>query len=194
MAGSPITRYWWDRDVDTEGRHLRSDVRTTAHEIWERACNQTQSVLGETTLAAELMEMAIGQASRYLNRKGFALNSLSPSHLTGLTLRCFWAVLQRQARKLRRLELVGGHLELSGLATDSTWSRRIEARIDHERVVRLLSEKCRTILALRDAGYDWKEIAGVFATTSSAIKKIFFREIREVERRFRARRRPPRKP
>jgi DNA-directed RNA polymerase specialized sigma24 family protein len=191
MAGTHTTRYWWDRDVDAKGSQIRSDLRTTAHEIWERACNQTQSVLGETTLAGELMEQAIGQASRYLDRKGVPLDSLSHSHLTGLMLRCFWTVLQRHARALRRLELVGGTLELSNLVSTTTWSDQIEARVDYERIVSLLSEKCRTILALRAAGYAWKEIADVLGATTTAIKKGFFREIRDLEVKLRPSGKPP---
>jgi DNA-directed RNA polymerase specialized sigma24 family protein len=172
--------------VDSKGRQIRSDVRKTAHEIWERACNQTQSVLGETTPAAELMEQAIAQASAYLDQKEAPLDSHSHSHLTGLMLRCFWTVLQRHAKKLRRLEFVGSNSELSDLAADRAWSSQIAVRVDFERIVRLLSERCRTILVLRDAGYDWEEIADALDTSATAVKKRFFREIRELQLRFRA--------
>ncbi len=189
MAASQITRYW-DRDVDEQGRRIRSDLRTTAHEIWDWACNTTQSRLGDNSAAAELMDLAIAQASAYLDKNAVPLNSHSPSHLVGLMRRCFWSVMQRHAKQLRRLELVGGHLELSDLAADSTWSNQIDARVDFEKVVRCLSRRCRTILALRDAGYDWKEISTFLGTTPSAVKKSFFRELEELQQKFRKSRNP----
>jgi DNA-directed RNA polymerase specialized sigma24 family protein len=185
MTSSDSTRQWWDRDVDAKGRQIRSDLRTAAHEIWDWACSTTQSRLGDNAAAAELMDLAIAQASAYLDKNGIPLNSHSSTHLTSLMRRCFGRVLHRQAQKLKRLELVGSNLELSDLAADRTWSRQIDARVDFQRVILLLSEKCRTILTLRDAGYDWKEIANLLGTTVSAVKKLFFREIRELQFKFR---------
>ena len=171
--------------MDAKGRQLRSDLRPAAHEIWDWACNTTQSRLGDNTAAAELMDLAIAQASAYLDKNGIPLNSHSSAHLTSLLRRCFKRVLHRHAQKLTRVELVGSSLELSDLAADRTWSRQIDARVDFERMILLLSEKCRTILTLRDAGYEWQEIANLLGTTVSAVKKRFFREIRELHLRFR---------
>jgi DNA-directed RNA polymerase specialized sigma24 family protein len=185
MTSCDSTRQWWDRDVDGKGRQIRSDVRTAAHEIWDWACNTTQSRLGDNTAAAELMELAIAQASAYLDKNGIPLNSHSSTHLASLMRRCFGRVLHRHAQRLKRLELVGSNLELSNLAADRTWSSQIDARVDFERMILLLTEKCRTILTLRDAGYEWQEIANLLGTTVSAVKKQFFREIRELQLRFR---------
>lgn len=178
MARDHAPRFWWDRDIDSSGKPLRSDVRTTASEVWERACNQTQSVLGETTSAGELMELTVSQVSAYLDKIGLPLHS---KNLAGLLLVTFWRVLNRQAQKLKRLELVGGSSELSNIAADGDWSKDVDARIDYERIVRRLSDKCRIVLALRDAGYDWREIAEILGTTATAIKKSFFRELQQLQ-------------
>ncbi len=181
MARDRAPRSWWDREVDSSGKTLRSDVRITASDIWERVCKQAEFVLGESTSAAELMEETIAQASAYLDRKGVALHS---KNLTGLLLCTFWRVLNRHARKLKRVQLVGTSAELSHLATEQDWSAQIDAKIDYERIVRLLSDKCRMVLALRDAGYDWQEIAELLGTTATAIKKSFFREIEQLKKRL----------
>jgi DNA-directed RNA polymerase specialized sigma24 family protein len=183
MASCHTTR-WWDRDVDEKGRRIRPDLRMIAHEIWDWACNCTQSRLGDNAATAELMDTAIAQASTYLDKYAVPLNAHSDSHLTGLMRRCFWTVLQRQVKQLRRLEFVGDNSKLSDLAADFTWSSQIENRVDCERIVRLLSEKGRRILALRGAGYDWKEVATFLGTTPGAVKKSFLREIRELQRKF----------
>jgi hypothetical protein len=182
MAILHAHHFWWDRDNDASGKPLRSDVRTAVVEVWERVCKQTQSVLGETASVGELMEVTVSQVSAYLDKTGVPLCS---RNLTGLLMVTFWRVLNRQAQRLRRLELVGGPSEMSSLAAAGDWAREVETRIDYERIVRSLSDKCRTVLALRDAGYDWKEIAGVMETTETAIKKSFFREIRQLQIKLR---------
>src|SRR5436305_4393277 len=183
MASSHITR-WWDRDVDEKGRRIRSDLRLIAHEIWDWACHCTQSRLGDNAATAELMDNAIAQASAYLDKYAVPLNAHSDSHLAGLMRRCFWAVLQRHVKQLRRLEFVGDNSQLSDLATDATWSSQIENRIDFERIIGLLTDRGRRVLALRDAGYDWKEVATLLGITPGAVKKSFLREIRELQCKF----------
>src|SRR5437016_1441190 len=147
---------WWDRDIDHDGQVIRSDVRIAAHEIWQRVRSQAESVLGDTTAAAELMELSVAQASRYLNRKGTPPDAPAP---VGLLLVTFWRLLERRRAKLSRLEPIGGIGDLSQRMPDGTWSSQIDSRLDRDKIIRLLSERSRTILALRSAGYDWSEIA-----------------------------------
>lgn len=179
---------WWDREIDASGKPLRSDVRTTVGEVWERVCRQTQSVLGETASVGELMEITVSQVSAYLDRAGVPLCS---RNLTGLVLVTFWRVLHRQAQKLKRLELVGSSTEMSSLATAGDWAREVESRIDYQRIIRCLSDRARTVLALRDAGYEWKEVASLMETTETAIKKSFNREIRQLRVKLRTSTRRP---
>lgn len=176
-------RLYWDRDVDAQGNPIRSDVRDAAHQIWNQACSRAESVLGDSTCAAELMEYSIGQISRYLDKKSAPLNS---QNVAGLLMVAFWRVLQRHRARLSRLEAVGSATDLSERVPDKAWARRIEARLDAEKIVRLLSSRSRTILALRDAGYDWKEIAGLLEMTVPGVKNFFWREIRQVQLKLRA--------
>lgn len=185
MASSHITR-WWDRDVDEKGRRIRSDLRQVAHSIWDWASSCAQSRLGDDAGTAELLDLAIAHASAYLDKYAIPLNSHSESHLIRLLRRCFWSVLQRQARQLRRIELIGDSSELSDIATDNTWSDQIDNRLDFEKLIGLLSERARSVLALRVAGYEWAEIATLLETTPGAIKKSFLRELGEVQRKFRS--------
>ena len=192
MATSRTTG-WWDREVDERGRRLRPDLRVTAHEIWDWACNTTRSQLGDSSATAELLDSAISQASAYLDKRNTPLGSHSESHLTGLMRRCFWYVLRRHMRQVRRLELIGGQSELGKLVADRSWSLQVDARIDFEKAVRLLSDRARIILVLRDAGYEWSEIALRFGTTVTAVKKSFFRELRDLQLKIDSPAAPPRK-
>ena len=61
---------WWDKEADAAGRPIRVDVRTAAHQIWDAARRQTQHLLGDASEAPEVMENAVAQVSRYLDRSG----------------------------------------------------------------------------------------------------------------------------
>jgi DNA-directed RNA polymerase specialized sigma24 family protein len=172
---------WWDREVDRAGRPIRDDVRSAAHEVWKEACRRTRSLLADPAQAADVMEDSVAQVSRYLDRIGAP--SASPKN--GLLLLAFSRVLGRLAAKSRRLESAGGAVELSSRAVDHSWSRQVDARLDLERIIRRLSERSGTVLALRAAGHNWEEVAQTLGTSVAAIRNSFWREVREIRRELR---------
>jgi DNA-directed RNA polymerase specialized sigma24 family protein len=172
---------WWDRDVDHQGQRIRSDVRTAAHEIWQRVRSQAEYVLGDSAAAGELMELTVAQASRYLDRQGIPLGS--QSHV-GLLLVTFWRLLERRRAKLSRVEPIGDIGDLSERLPDRTWSSQIDRRLDSDKIIRLLSERGRSILALRSAGYEWSDIATLHNTPVAVVKGGFWREIRQIRRKI----------
>jgi hypothetical protein len=172
---------WWDRDLDNEGQRIRSDVRTAAHQIWQRARSQAESVLGDSAMAGELMELAVAQASRYLDRKQIPLDS--QSHV-GLLLVTFWRLLERHRAKLSRLEPMGDINDFSERLPDRTWSSQIVDHLDSEKIVRLLSDQARIVLALRNAGYEWGEIGQLLNGSVVTIKGSFWREIGQIRERL----------
>src|SRR6266852_5802096 len=182
MAGSEKTVSWWDREVDSAGRPIRNDVRSAAHEIWEEARRRAQALVADESLAADLMELSVMQVSRYLDRQAAPRFSRK---MNGLLMLAFSRTLQRRAAKLNRVESVGGTSDLSNYAVDHGWSRQVEAKLDLDNIVRQLSERSGTILALRWAGYDWKEIAQLLGTSVSMVRNSFWREIKEVRRELR---------
>src|SRR6266851_735704 len=101
---------WWDKEVDAAGRPIRLDVRTAAHQIWDSARRQAQHLLGDVSEAPELMENAVAQVSRYLDRTGA---DLFTQNTAGILMCAICRSLRRYAMKLNRLELVGGSAELS---------------------------------------------------------------------------------
>jgi DNA-binding NarL/FixJ family response regulator len=183
MAETERTLSWWDREIDSAGRPIRSDVRVAAHEIWEEACRRTRVVLSDNGHAAELMECCVAEVSHYLDRQAAPLGS---RQMNALLMLAFSRALQRRAVKFNHFESVGGTSELSNHAVDESWSRQVHARLDLDRIVRQLSERCSTILALRWAGYDWKEIAQLLGTSVAKVRSGFWREINQARRRFQA--------
>jgi DNA-directed RNA polymerase specialized sigma24 family protein len=173
---------WWDQEVDRKGRQIRADVRSAAHEVWKEACRRTQSLLADPAQTADVMEDSVAQVSRYLDRIGAPLSS--PRN--GLLLLAFSRSLRRLAAKSRRLELAGGAIELSSFVVDHRWSCQVEARLDLENIVRRLTERNSTVLALRAAGHNWVEVAQAFGTSVTAVRNSFWREVWRIRRELRS--------
>jgi DNA-directed RNA polymerase specialized sigma24 family protein len=165
MARAGRTLLWWDREADQAGRPIRADVRLAGHEIWKQACRRTQALLDDQGPAAELMENTIAQVSRYLDRIG------APESCRRL---------RRYATKLNRLELVGGSGELSSRTLGEGWVAQVNARLELARMVRKLSDKNGTVLMLRAAGYEWKDVAQILGKSPAAIRNSFWREIERI--------------
>lgn len=172
--GSPDVALWWDKDADHAGRSLRPDVRTAAHGIWGSACRQTQSLMSDSSQAAEIMESTVAQVSRYLDLRGVTVFS---RQIDGLLMLAFQRSLYRYVSKLRRVENWGGTGEMSRRVVDRSWADQVQAHLELDEVVRLLCERSRTILALRYAGYTWKESAQVIGSSVSALRSAFWRDV-----------------
>ena len=169
--------FWWDRELDSTGRPIRTDVRSAAIELWENACQQANAVLGDACEAAALMEHSVVQISRYLDRRGAALSSSDPKRL----LMCaFCRGLRRHAFKLRRIELAGNINEISTLSPSRSRVSQEDCRLDAEKAARQLSERGRAMYELRSSGFEWKEIAQILNTTDAAARAEYSRELKRV--------------
>ena len=176
MAHAGRILVWWDRDVDQAGRPIRPDVRLAGHEIWKPACQRTQALLDDQGPAAELMEDAVAQVSRYLDRIGAPESSCKH----GLLMVAFCRRLRRYAAKLNRLEFVGGSGELSSRTLDEGWAGQINARLDLERIARKLRDKNGIVLMLKAAGYEWEDVGQILGKSSAAIRMSFWREVDRI--------------
>lgn len=81
--------------------------------------------------------------------------------------------LRRHAAKLGRVELAGGANDFGIYASSWSWIDRTNARLDLERVVRHLSKPSTTVVMLRAAGFEWKEIARLLGTTPARRGTVF---------------------
>ena len=168
---------WWDQETDREGRSIRSDVRKAAFEIWDNACALSKSLLGDTTEAAEIMEACVVRISHYLSSRN---NEPATHNTTALLMVAFRNCVLNRAARLRREACIPDS-ELAEPPTARGSLETIEVQIDLDRLVRRLNPRSRTILVLRDAGYEWSEIAALFRLTVPAVKKRFHRDLREAQ-------------
>lgn len=167
---------WWDREVDRSGRPIRLDVRLAGHEIWEQACRRTRAELRDHAPAAELMEDAVAQVSRYLDRIGAPVSSRKQ----GLLMVAFCRNLRRHASRSARLEPAGASTELENRIADECWVDQVNARLELESMVLRLSHRSANVLLLRAAGYEWKEIADQLGSSVASLRNGFWREIRKI--------------
>jgi DNA-directed RNA polymerase specialized sigma24 family protein len=168
---------WWDQELDPTGKPIRLDVRSAAREVWNDACTQARSLLGEPCEAAGLMERSVVQISRYLNRRGVATFSQDTSSL----LMCaFCRALRRHVVKLRRIELAPDLSEASERPPTRSCTTEEDCRLDAEKAARQLSARGRQMYKLRHAGFEWREIAQKLSTTDAAARAEFSRELKRA--------------
>ena len=126
--------------------------------------------------AAELLENAVAQVSRYLDRIGAPV---SPGK-HGLLMAAFCRSLERYASRSARLELAGASSDLQNRVADESWIARSNARLDLEIILRRLSGRNAQVLMLRAADYEWKEIADLLGTSAARVRNSFWREINKI--------------
>lgn len=182
MSGSEAL-LWWDRDVDQAGRPIRPDVRAAAHQIWRRASRWAETLISDSSQAADLMENTVAQVSRYLDRGNVPFFS---REVVGLILLAFRRAAERRAAKLRRLETVGGSADLASRVIERNWIRQVDLQLDFDRAAAMLSERSRTILSLRYAGYTWNETANLMGASVPALRSAFWRDVGRVKDRMMA--------
>jgi DNA-directed RNA polymerase specialized sigma24 family protein len=135
--------------------------------------------MSDSAQAADTMESAVAQVSRYLDRGEVAVFSRD---VHGLLMIAFQRSLRRRASRMRRLETLGGSEELAAWAVDRKWANRVNARIELEEIVARLGRRSQNILALRYVGHTWNETAQVLATPVAAVRSAFWRDMARVRR------------
>jgi hypothetical protein len=168
---------WWDREFDSAGRPLRTDVRAAAQEIWDHARVRTARELGDDSEAAEILEKCVEAACRYLNSKSVPLFSINtPALLTAV----FRRQLERKLSQARRIESIGEIEELNEIPAVANWWEEVDRWLDLLKYYRYLSPRGCRILLLRLARRSWKYIADSLGISVSTAQNSFWREIRQV--------------
>jgi hypothetical protein len=172
--------FWWDRELDSTGKPIRIDVRAAAREIWEEACQQTRALLGESCESGGLMERSVTQISRYLDRRAV---TLSPENTERLLMFAFRRGLRRHAAKFRHIQLAGDINEVSTSPSVRNCTSKEDCRLDAEKAARQLCQRARKMYQLRNAGFEWKEIAEMLNTTDAAARAEFSRELKRARQK-----------
>jgi DNA-directed RNA polymerase specialized sigma24 family protein len=163
---------FWNIETDRSGNPVSADVRVAAHQVWPVVLREVHWRCGDESEAAEIIEQAMLQTSRYLNRPGSAGPVQS---MPGLVLTISRRLLRRRSRNWPRFQCLnwGNQRALSVADWEDQANRAILVR---ELTSRLSHESAR-ILTLRMGEYGWEEIALILNTTVSAAKNRFWREL-----------------
>lgn len=162
---------YWELDIDSQGRVIREDVKQAARTMWKAMCSRARAVLGDDLEAPEIVERCLGRVSRYLDTRGAAPFTQNVNALLFVSFRReLWSVRSRRKVPVD-ISTCANHLR------DSSWSERIESQLDIQNLIRNLSERNRTILYLRRAGYAWKEVSALLCATVPELKSSFWREL-----------------
>lgn len=162
---------YWEHDIDSQGRVIREDVKQAARKMWKAMCSRARAVLGDDLEAPEILERCLGRVSRYLDTRGAAPFTQNVNALLFVSFRReLWSVRSRR-RVPVEISTCANHLR------DSSWSETIESQLDIQNLIRHLSERNRTIVYLRRAGYAWKEVAALLCATVPELKSSFWREL-----------------
>lgn len=171
---------WWDRELDPSGTSIRADVRASARELWSSACRQTKALLGEACEAYRLMERAVIQVSRYLDRQAIPLFARDTDRL----LMCaFGRALRRFAAKRRRI-ILPGDAKIDAMLAARPVAIDHDRMLDAERAASHFSARARRMHDFREAGYEWKEIAPMFGTTEAAARAEYSREVKKARQKL----------
>ena len=170
-----VSGCWLDRG-SIDGIALRDDVRNAATAVWPIACDKTRAATGDSTETAELMEVAVMQASQYLDRLKSEASVEPPS---ALLVTIFNRLLWRRAALLARLQPAGDGIELK--ASVQSWEDEVNTGLLFKQMESHLSRVGITILSWRRDGDSWQEIAQELGTTVTAVRKRFWREIEHAK-------------
>jgi hypothetical protein len=129
--------------------------------------------------AAALMERAVVEACQYLDEKK---QEPSIPRAQALLMKIFRRLLMRRAKRLNRQQPASRTVEIKAVVRQ--WDDPIIASLTLEKIEGCLSPEAFNIWVLIRAEYDWDEIAGMFGTTVTAIKKRFWREIKHAKTRL----------
>jgi DNA-directed RNA polymerase specialized sigma24 family protein len=169
---------YWGSGIDSQGKVIREDVRQAAKAMWKAMCSRTRAVLGDDLEAAEILERCVGRVSRYLDTRGATPFTQNVNALLFVSFRReLWSVRSRR-RTVVDINECADHLR------DSTWSETVDSQLDIQNLIRQLSERSRTVLYLRRAGYRWTEVAALLSTTVPEVKSSFWRELIRVRSKF----------
>ena len=173
---SPLDRCWVVKDSPGSSP-IMPDVRAAVERHWPDTQRAAAAVLGDETLAAEIMEGAVEQAVAYLADH-------PPEDQEGVS-----AVLSRFCRqevgrrRKERSRLV--FIDISASEDSSSYSpiSAAEAAIDAERILRDAPPKVREAMMMRYGSSEtWSDVAGKTGENWQTIRKRCIRYLERIRR------------
>jgi RNA polymerase sigma factor (sigma-70 family) len=155
-------------------------VRAAVEQHWPDTQRAAASVLGDESLAAEIMEEAIEKAVAYLADH-------PPEHQEGVSAilsRFCREAVGRRRKKQARLVFIDFLSSPEPTSPDTPFSAA-DAAIDAETILRDAPPEVREAIMLRYGHSDsWSEVAAIAASSPGAIRKRCKRHIDRIRRKL----------
>lgn len=175
----------WVIGFSPHSRWIAPVVRAAVRGTWQDAQRIAIAQLGDETLAAELMEVAIQQTAEHL-----ANSSPIGVEATQEVLRRFYRnAVRRKKRTIDRIIFRGTTQEIEFLLPPvKSFEDAVEAEIDLGTILDETAPDLRRAMLMRlGARSSWKDVARETGKSVNAIRMGCHREMERIRRRFRVR-------
>jgi DNA-directed RNA polymerase specialized sigma24 family protein len=169
---------WWDREFDSSGKPIRTDVRAAAIKVWESVCALVAGIRGNSAEAQELLERAVASVSKYLDKNDVGTEgSQDPG---GLLVVAVHRLAWRLSRRESRIQSIGSANELADILRAPDWIGEADRRIFLDKLLSALRPETRTVLRLRMEDLEWEEIGNMLQIDASLARTRFWRDVRKA--------------
>jgi DNA-directed RNA polymerase specialized sigma24 family protein len=176
---SPLDRCWILNDSPSVLPILPA-VRAAVEQHWPDTQRAAATVLGDESLAAEIMEEAIEKAVAYL------ADHPPEDHqaVSAILSRFCKEAVGRRRKQRAQLVFIDFSVSSEPASSDLPFSAA-EAAIDAERILRDAPAEVREAFMLRYGCSDsWRDVAAVAATSPGAIRKKCKRHLERIRRKL----------
>ncbi len=174
--------YCWVIGSTPQGQWIAPILGAAVERDWKQALRIATTHLGDETLAAELMELALQQTAEYLAE----LSPVDVETVRPVLLRFYRNAIRRRQNANRRLSLRGTATELEILLPSvAPSSNAIESKVDLSILLRETPAELRQAILLRYGTCStWREVAQVMSKSEEAVRKSCQRELNRIRIRL----------
>jgi DNA-directed RNA polymerase specialized sigma24 family protein len=167
--------------IDRHGRTISPEVLEVAHEIGARALRFAERQLGDSAIAASLLEEAAATVSRAIivqSRNG----NPRIRDLQAYLFRAFIRRVDRVKRKELRLLEYSNHFQQS---PGSDPSHELELKLLVDELLTRCDNMARNMFYRRMEGFSWQEIGKVYGVSAHAAEGRFDRALKRLRKALR---------
>jgi len=180
FQSNPQVRIW---PRDKSGNAIEQDLVDAAERNWARIEAYAKRHEQDSARTANLLEATLLALSRAWKTNGRLMRPIR--NLDNYLYSAFIRRLNRQLAKEPKIETVGSIQDLDFVSAIRTKvaPSHIEQELLVKEVMTFLDERPREIFSLRNAGYSWRDIAGILKTTNNNAEVRFNKGIQRARDR-----------
>jgi RNA polymerase sigma factor (sigma-70 family) len=174
---------FWMANTDRKGRPIPQVLLGAAEQVWPRVLYLAERELKDTAVAAEILEAAVGVATRRMDRRGPEDRILNPaSYLYWTAAR----ILCRRLRKQKMIQLIEDLERAAAPKRGFRWNHiaRVEKATLVSEIMKYMDTRTRRIFLLRVKSYSWGEIGEKLGITGNNAAVQFSHGVNKARQRI----------